>query len=189
MGAASRASTTLRCGLIGLAAAGLLGSLAACGTSPTPKTTQPTKAATHATFEGSPSEWLKETAQCLRDLGYQIVITNPTDGSQPGVNAPYVTGVPAAKKFAKANDKCAAKLGVPPDPQTAAEISGARDHKVAQYNCLVGLGYQPEAPPSLQSWDDQYRAGTLSYDPISTLATEQQAQGLLKCHPDYSEWW
>jgi hypothetical protein len=86
------------------------------------------------------------------------------------VNTPFRSGDPPGYEMTRPNDgktpeevmalheKCAL-LRPTYRPLTDDEIRGIYDESVKEYHCLIGLGYQPDAPPSFETFLQTWKTG------------------------------
>jgi len=97
-----------------------------------------------------PAEQLPPDIRCLVEHGARIVEVKP----------PLVPGDPPRYELAldlpfeearRISDECQ-KLASPHPPLSDAEIRAIYERWVAEYECLVGLGYQPVPPPSVEAF-------------------------------------
>jgi hypothetical protein len=107
-------------------------------------------------------------------LGWQIT----------AVYTPAASGEPAHYQFAhpdaidpqelRERTKQCEALKPSPVPLTDQEIRDIYYRWVPEYQCLVGLGYQPDPPPSVETFVASWKTGP--WLPIQGIATEQWSQ-------------
>ena len=113
--------------------------------------------------------------RCMLDAGEEIVGFDP---GYPGLSSGgyiFRMVVPGGLDDAElqANiHQCDALQPSPPPPLTEAEIRGIYDRWVGEYHCLIGLGYQPDSPPSVEtfvaSWNTPRQGPWMPADGIDT---------------------
>jgi hypothetical protein len=140
-------------------------------------------------FAGTRTEYQRTIFECAQDAGWDVRLEDSSDGT--GLEM-IVDGLDAQEQVASFNtqlEKCKAQLPPIPEPQTEEEIREFYDHRVTQHGCLVQAGFAPTGTPSFQTFLDAYRAGTLDWDPVYTLAESQISAALKACPPDGDAWW
>jgi hypothetical protein len=116
--------------------------------------------------------------QCMLDAGYRIAGTSSVSPGESPVIVWYLDtrgiDVDAARA---ARDRCEAMRPTPP-PLTDAEIRELYDRWVGEYQCLMGLGYQPDPPPSVEVFVASYYANPKKgpWMPIDGVDTDHWKQ-------------
>ena len=97
--------------------------------------------------------------QCMIDAGWQISAVHSNGPGKPTgyeFTDPGATGAAAFQAIQERSAKCKA-MRPTPATMSDAEIRDTYNLWVGEYQCLVGLKYQPDPPPSfetfLASWD------------------------------------
>lgn len=165
----------------------VVGLLAACDgqTDPAP----PAPADAGEVFAGTRTEYQRTVFGCIEESGWDVRLEDSTDGTGLAI---VVEGLNTQEQITSFNaqlEDCKAQLPPIPEPQTEDEIREFYDHRMAQHACLVEAGFAPTEPPSFQVFLDEYRAGTLHWDPVYTLAESEIASALAACSPDGDAWW
>lgn len=166
--------------------AGLL-LLTACGGQTDPSPSVPPDSG--VVFSGTRTEYQRTIFECVQDAGWDVRLEGSTDGT--GLSM-IVDGLDTQEQIIAFNtklDECKAQLPPIPEPQTEDEIREFYDNRVAQHGCLVQAGFAPTEPPSFQTFLETYRAGTLDWEPVYTLAESQVSPALKACPPDGDAWW
>jgi hypothetical protein len=139
---------TLRRSLAGAAAVLLVCAAGSCGGTP---------ASSGQVF--IPTGDLSAYDQCMLDAGFEIVGVHSTG---PGEAPEYdfrltTTGLDPDEVQARIH-QCEVLQPSHP-PLTEAEIRQTYDRWVGEYHCMMGLGYQPDPPPSFETFLASYDAG------------------------------
>ena len=101
-----------------------------------------------------PTDQLDAYAQCMVNAGWQITAIRSTGPDEPPeyrFAAPSVTGQASYQELQDRSTHCET-LRPTPRELTDDEIRGIYNRWVGQYQCLVGLGYQPDPPPSVEKF-------------------------------------
>jgi len=159
---------TLRRSLAGAAAVLLVCAAGSCGGTP---------ASSGQVF--IPTGDLSAYDQCMLDAGYQI---RGTSSVSPGESPAYLwyldtRGIDVEVAHA-ARAECEALRPTPP-PLTQAEIREIYDRWVGEYQCLIGLGYRPDPPPSVEVFVASYYANPKKgpWMPIDGVDVDHWTQG------------
>jgi hypothetical protein len=95
----------------------------------------------------------------MLDAGFRIsAVHSGAPGEPPGFDWSLdIKGLDIQAITAR-NHQCDALM---PSPHTAtvAEIRQVYDRWVGEYSCLVGLGYHPDTPPSVETFIASYNTG------------------------------
>lgn len=157
-------STAISCGPSRSGAPTALGS----GASSTPGTTRTPHVIS------IPTGNLDAFTQCMVDLGWQITAVHTP--STPGGITHYDMTHPNTGDFDQLSERskqCEALR--PPEPtQTDEEIRTIYYHWLEEYHCMVGLGYQPDPPPSVETFLATWNTGP--WMPLDGIATEHWSQ-------------
>lgn len=139
-------------------------------------------------YQGTRRERQMEMYECLVAAGYEMEIEEATgDGTGYGFRTQPDTD---PEEFVDAAEACSAALLPAPFPQTDEEVREMYDHVVESYECLVAAGFTPDAPPSFQSFLDDYRASDVDYDPYAQgISYMDQAAAYEACPRDDDAWW
>lgn len=125
-----------------------------------------------------PTGNLDAFAQCMVDLGWQITaVHSPGPGDPgPGYDMRY-GGTMDRQELTERTNRCYA-LRPSPRPLTEAEIREIYYRWVDEYRCLLGLGYQPDGPPSVEAFVASYNAGNHKspWMPIDGIDTDHWTQ-------------
>jgi hypothetical protein len=148
------------------AALALLCTAAACGASggstgsPGSGTTRTPGAIWSPGAVSIPTGALDPFLQRMVDAGWQILQYNPQ------VSPPFyeLSGPTEMDSAAVASEVACQALQPNGGWPTDDEIRKIYYRDVDEYNCLVGLGYQPDPPPSVETYVDSYRTGP--WEPI-----------------------
>ena len=105
--------------------------------------------------------------QCMLDAGWEITgVQSPRPGESPNYMFQIKGDVDEAKL-----QQCDA-LQPSHAPMTEAEIRETYDRWVGEYNCLIGLGYQPDPPPSVETfvagWNTPHQGPWMPIDGVDT---------------------
>lgn len=145
--------------LAGAAAVLLLCTAAACGASVAGSKNAPGGGTSTAPGAVSiPTGNLTAYDRCLLDAGEEIIGVDP---GYPGESPGYVfrmvvpSGMDQAAIQAHMH-QCDGLQPSPPPPPTEAQIRQIYDRWVGEYHCLIGLGYQPDPPPSVETFVASY---------------------------------
>jgi hypothetical protein len=138
-----------------LAAAGLILWLVAAGACSAPGVGTPSASGAVPIPTGN----LSAFDRCMLDAGFEIVGVHSTG---PGEAPEYdfrltTTGLDPDEVQARIH-QCEVLQPSHP-PLTEAEIRQTYDRWVGEYHCLMGLGYQPDPPPSFETFLASYDAG------------------------------
>lgn len=156
------------------AAAALL--LTACGSSATTSPTSGGGGTAHASSTGAisiPTGDLTAFDRCMLDAGFYIVGVNTASGAPTKFQYAVDTKVVELSVADARQEKCVAML--PPDPTfSEAEVRDIYNRWVGEYQCLLGLGYHPDAPPSVETFVASYygQANVGPWTPINGIHTE-----------------
>jgi hypothetical protein len=132
-----------------------------------------------------PTGQLSAYDRCMLDLGAKIVGVHSPGPGDAGPEYDFTRDIKGLDpKQAMAEwEKCTALL---PSPRilTDAEIRKVYDRWVGEYSCLVGLGYQPDSPPSFETFLATWKTGP--WDPtfgvdIDHWTQAQYDQAKTKC--------
>lgn len=93
-----------------------------------------------------------------------------------------------SEQWRAAAEECAAETGWGIEEYNEKQLAELYALEVDQYQCLVELGYEPDEPPSLQTYIDSWNSRTNPpYQPfasvIGALAPEEQEEVLNACPP------
>ena len=171
--------------LAGAAAIVLLCTAGACGASGARNPSAPGAGTPSASHSGSqtapgavsiPTGNLSAYDRCMLDLGATIIgVHSPGPGDAgPEYNFSRDTKGIDPKQAMAEWEKCTALLPSP-IPLTDAEIRQIYDRWVGEYHCMVGLGYQPDAPPSVETFIATWKS-TGPWMPLQGIHTEQWTQ-------------
>jgi hypothetical protein len=166
------------------AAAALL--LTACGSSATTSPTSGGGGTAHASSTGASSTGAIATGaisiptgdltafdRCMLDAGFYIVGANTASGAPTKFRYAVDTKVVELSVAEARQEKCVAML--PPDPTfSEAEVRDIYKRWVGEYHCLLGLGYHPDAPPSVETFIASYygHPNVGPWTPINGIHTE-----------------
>ncbi|MBD3941325.1 hypothetical protein IF188_06380 [Microbacterium sp. NEAU-LLC] len=154
-----------------------------------PSPIESTARATSAVFHGTVQEYADALVQCMVDAGWEAS-TDADDPQGPGVIR-FGT-VPAEQQAAwdADNESCQSTLGVLDDaPRTDAELRARYDWLVGLNDCLVAAGYVQEAPPSYESFSDEFAtSGTIAWDPMGSVGTASVEAALSACPRSTDVW-
>jgi hypothetical protein len=121
--------------------------------------------------------------RCMLDAGYQIDSINDSSGAQSRFVWTYDIRVLDPQVAAERSAKCRELL---PSlrPLSDAEKREIYTRWVGEYHCMVGLGYQPDPPPSVETFIATWNTGpwdpTIGVD-IDHWTQEQYDQAKAKC--------
>jgi hypothetical protein len=169
--------TVARLFAVGMAAL-LLCTAAACGGSGTGPSTPLSSGAVSA-LTGSvapnalsiPTGNLDAYARCMVKAGWQLAAVH-TD--QPGLPPGYDFSIPgkldqASYELLRQRSKQCDALRPAVPTMSDDEIRQVYDRWVGEYQCMVGLGYQPDPPPSVETFVASWKTGP--WMPINGLDT------------------
>jgi hypothetical protein len=113
-------------------------------------------------------------ARCMLDLGWQItaVYTPSASGEASHYQFTHPNGVDP-ELLREQTQQCQA-LEPSPVPFTDDEIRQIYNRWVGEYKCLVSLGYQPDPPPSVETFVASWKTGP--WMPIQGIATQGWGQ-------------
>ena len=140
-------------------------------------------------FTGSPKDFTLSIHACLLDAGWETELVTKDDGSV-SLQAPGVTSADLREQFLEASDECNASMPAIPVPESDAELQQFYVTWTDVHSCLVDAGYDIDAPPSYQTFVDEYHAGNGSSDPYFLIAdrtAREQARTVCPKNPD--SWW
>ncbi len=116
-----------------------------------------------------PTGQLPRDIQCAVDHGFRLVEVKPPqfEGDAPG----YVlqSDLPAAEAFAISLE--CDKLAPPGREKTDEELRVIYDRWVGERGCLIELGYQPDKPPSFETFVSDWRSPHGPWDPLFGVDT------------------
>ena len=161
--------------LAGVAAMLLLFVASACGT-PRGGTPSPSRAATSEPTGAIsiPTGNLSAYYQCMLAAGWHITAVASTAPGEPPQYEMTRDKDDKTPKEAMALWQQCETLNPTPIPLTDAEIRVVYDRWVGEYQCLVGLGYQPDPPPSVETFVGSWNTGPWS--PIDGVKTDHWTQ-------------
>ena len=165
--------------LAGAAALLLLVTAGACGPSHggTPSAPGGTPSAPGAV--SIPTGNLSAHDQCMLNAGWKISAVESGYPGEPPLNV-LSSDPNMDPQEAMAGAKKCESLLPPPVPLTEAEIRVIYDRWVGEYHCMVGLGYQPDPPPSVEtfvaSWDGGPEHDKGPWMPIAGVDTDHWKQ-------------
>lgn len=154
-----------------LVAALLSALLAGCAAEATPPPTPMTRL-----------DLLTDTIRCMEDLGFEAV-ADPFGGyTGPKSQSPEM-----AEQWIDASQTCMEQTGWGVEDYNDDQLAELYTLEVAQYECLLELGYSPEEPPSVQQYIDSWSSRTNSpYQPFGTVIAglpQAEAQSILEACP------
>jgi hypothetical protein len=120
-----------------------------------------------------PTGGLDPYVQCMVDAGWKIIAVHP-GSPHPGYDMTY-PGQPDSEAQAR-TQQCYALMPSPVWPSDD-EVRAIYNRWVGEYNCLIGLGYQPDPPPSVETFVASYRTGP--WDPSEGVAWDSWSQAQL----------
>jgi hypothetical protein len=155
-----RSRTSMLRLLAGAAAMLILYSVNACGPSD-----GGTPSATSAV--SIPTGHLTAYERCMLDAGWRIAAVHSVAPGEPQTYT-WIAGS-SGQEAVSNSSKCQALL---PSPRmlTSAEMRETYDRWVGERECLVGLGYQPDGPPSVESFVASWSTGP--WMPIDGIDTD-----------------
>jgi len=123
------------------------------------------------------------------DAGWEAS-TNPDDPQGPGVIRFGMVPTEQQAAWDADNELCQTELGVLDDaPRTDTELRAKYDWLVGMNECLVAAGYVAEAPPSYESFSDQFAtSGTITWDPMSSVDPANVQSALDACPRSTDAW-
>lgn len=100
-----------------------------------------------------PTGNLSAYAQCMIANGWRLVAIHSAGpgAAEPGYEWTRDNDGKSPDEIRALMEKCHA-LRPSPRPLTEAEIREIYDRWVGEYRCMVGLGYQPDPPPSFETF-------------------------------------
>jgi hypothetical protein len=164
-------------------AAMLLCTAAACGGSGLGSSTNPGSGAANAVAGSNtpkaisiPTGNLDAYAQCMVSAGWQIAAVH-TD--RPGLPPAYDFSVPekldqASYELLRQRSKQCDALKPAVPTMSDDEIRQTYNRWVGEYQCMVGLGYRPDPPPSVETFVASWKTGP--WMPIDGLDTGHWTQ-------------
>ena len=127
----------------------------------------PSASAPSKVFTGTPEEFNAASKACFEAAGYSVIMpTDPTDGSAFTVDMTGHTD----QEFFDVVDACDAQVGtIDLRGYSDEQIRASYDYRVAEFECLVSNGWASGAPPSWESYRDDWRSsmGGAHWNPIS----------------------
>lgn len=135
--------------------------LAACSPAPAP-----TGSPSPSPGISVPVEQLPADVRCLVEHGARIVEVKPP--LVPGDPPRYELALDLPFEEARRISVECQKLASPHPTLSDAEIRAIYERWVAEYECLVGLGYQPVPPPSVETFIAGWR-GSGPWSPIDGI--------------------
>ena len=123
-----------------------------------------------------PTGQLSAYAKCMLGLGWQITAVHTASalGDPVGYDFTAPGNGDSQGLFERTRTQCE-PLRPSPREKTDAEIRDIYTRWVGEYHCLVGLGYQPDAPPSVETFIATWKS-TGPWSPINGLHTEHWTQ-------------
>jgi hypothetical protein len=148
----TRGFPTLRMsGVVG--AAGLVALMVGCTATPAPVATPVTRTDLRA-----------EAVRCIEELGFEAEVDNFGGISSPEMSPEL------GEQWQVAADQCREETGWDVEDYNDDQLAELYALEVAQYECLVNLGYSPEEPPSIQQYIDSWSSRTdPPYQPFGTV--------------------
>ncbi len=137
-----------------------------------------------------PAEQLPPDIRCLVDHGARIIEVKPplTPGDPPRYELALDLPLAEARRV---SEECQ-RLASPHPPLTDAEIRAIYERWLGEYECLIDLGYQPEPPPSVETFIAQYRSNSGPWSPIqgvdvSNWTDAQYQEAKARCGLEFLE--
>lgn len=153
-----------------LVAALLSALLAGCAATPAPVATPVTR-----------TDLRVETVRCMEELGFEAEVDNFGGISSPEMSPEL------GEQWHAAADQCSEETGWGVEDYNDDQLAELYTLEVAQYECLLELGYSPEEPPSVQQYIDSWSSRTNSpYQPFGTVIAgrpQAEAQSILEACP------
>ena len=141
-------------------------------TAPGSGTASPSSAIRTAGAVAIPTGNLDAYAQCMVDAGWQITaVHSAPPGEPPGYEMTHPGQIDPE---IRARTQQCYTLAPSPRWPSDAEIRVIYNRYVDEYHCLVGLGYQPDPPPSVETFVASYKTGPWS--PIDGTGWESWSQ-------------
>jgi hypothetical protein len=167
-----------------LAAAVVALTAAACSGDDATPSGQTTSSNSTAPGVDIPTSELTPFGQCIVDGGLTVVSVEPPQ--YPGDDPSYAFeahGISDAEASA-AIRACTEQFPAP--ELTDERIAATYDRWVKEYDCLRGLGYEPDAPPSVETFTADFRSSQGPWSPIDGVNTaawssEEYATAKSKC--------
>ncbi|MGY6498122.1 MAG: hypothetical protein ACXIUP_07825 [Microcella sp.] len=124
---------------------------------------------------------LAETIRCMEDLGFEAEV-DPFGGFTGPETSPELV-----EQWHAAGQQCIEQSGWGVEDYDDEQLTELYALEVAQYECLLELGYSPEEPPSVQQYIDSWSSRTNSpYQPFGTVIAgrpQAEAQSILEACP------
>jgi hypothetical protein len=166
--------------LAGAAAVLLLSTIGACGSeggnTPSMSSGTPSTASTPTapSAVSIPTGNLTAYYQCMIGAGWKITAVHSTPpGEPPQCELNRDSDGTSPKDVLAIWQKCEA-LQPTPAPLSEAEIRQVYDRWVGEYQCLVGLGYHPDSPPSVETFVATWKTGP--WDPTFGVDIDHWSQ-------------
>lgn len=124
-----------------------------------------------------PVSQLTPLDRCMLDKGFRITKVRPAGATDAGsLVVEWESDLPFDTAASAASD-CRQRFA-PSRPKTEAEIRAIYAAWVEERKCLIGLGYNPVAPPSVEKFVSDWQTGPwMPIDGIDTNAwTDEQYQ-------------
>jgi hypothetical protein len=131
----------------------------------------------------NPSEYVERLVRCIRSAGGEVdVINSVTISARPGPGM-------SDEAMQQVMSICRTEAGPPPErrvDESTAKHAFAELLKVRE--CLVDLGYQPEAPPSEETFIEPFGSEDVAWHPYDGLngqftSYREQIEVEEKCPP------
>lgn len=115
-----------------------------------------------------PSNELDPVTRCAVDHGFRVVSVKPP--AFEGGRQSYVleSDYSAQQGMAILHD---CRELAPGQPKSDADLRTIYDRWVGERDCLVGLGYRPEEPPSFEKFVADWRSPQGPWDPLAAVDT------------------
>jgi hypothetical protein len=150
----------------------LMLSAAACGSPIGSQSPQPsTPSATNAV--SIPTGNLSAFDRCLIAAGYQIKAFNPDSQGRSQYQWTLEKTGADADRAREEQEQCKT-LSPSPHILTDAEVADVYNLWVDEYHCLVGMGYEPTSPPSVEAFIASWK--TSVWMPIDGIDTDHWTQ-------------
>ena len=125
-----------------------------------------------------PTDSLSAHDQCMLAAGFRISAVESGYPGEPPLNV-FSSDPNMDPQEAQARTEQCNALLPPPHIPTDAEIRATYDRWVGEYNCLLSLGYQPDSPPSVETFVASYMSSandTGPWMPIDGVDTDRWTQ-------------
>lgn len=161
--------TTLTCSGLAIGVLALFAPLALVGCGPGTSAGSPSASPPASGGLLVPTEQLPAYIRCLVENGFRLVEVEPPqfEGDSPG----YQLETDLRQSDVLAVEEKCQKLAPPRAEKTEAELRVIYERWIAERDCLVELGYQPDSPTSFEKFVSDWRSARGPWMPIEGVDT------------------